>query len=102
MTAPTTLNSPTSRDSHESRDGQEGSLHAHLRHVIEHAAHLLPAQGPITVFIHHNTLHAFEDLPFTEAVEKAAKRFGCQPYLGEDRYREELRGGRIRFAELEA
>jgi uncharacterized protein YbcC (UPF0753/DUF2309 family) len=74
----------------------------HLKHAIDHAAHLLPAQGPITVFIHHNTLHAFEDLPFTEAVEKAGKVFGCQPYLSEDRYREELRRGRIRQADLEA
>jgi uncharacterized protein len=72
----------------------------HLKHAIDHAAHLLPAQGPITVFIHHNTLHAFEDLPFTEAVEKGARVFGCQPYLGEDRYREELGRGRIRFADL--
>src|SRR2546421_492673 len=40
----------------------------HLTHAIQHAAHLLPAQGPITVFIHHNTLHAFEDLPFAETV----------------------------------
>src|SRR5215471_1597061 len=73
-----------------------------LRHVIEHAAHLLPAQGPITVFIHHNTLHALEDLPFTQAVKKAATVFGCQPYLTVDRYRQELRRGRIRVADLEA
>src|SRR6516162_4044602 len=73
-----------------------------LKKVIEHAAHLLPAQGPITVFIHHNTLHAFEDLPFTEAVKRAARVFGCQPYLSEDRYRQELGRGRIRFADLEA
>jgi uncharacterized protein YbcC (UPF0753/DUF2309 family) len=72
----------------------------HLRHAIEHAGHLLPSQGPITVFIHHNTLHAFEDLPFTEAVKKGAKVFGCHPYLTEDRYRAELRRGRIRFDEL--
>ena len=72
----------------------------HLGEAIEHAAHLLPAQGPITVFIHHNTLHAFEDLPFDEAVKKGAHVFGCQPYLTEDRYREELSRGRIRFTDL--
>src|SRR3954463_11676963 len=71
-----------------------------LREVIEHAGHLLPAQGPITVFIHHNTLHAFEDLPFSEAVKKGAHVFGCQPFLSEDRYRNELTRGRIRFDEL--
>jgi uncharacterized protein YbcC (UPF0753/DUF2309 family) len=71
-----------------------------LASVIEHAAHLLPAQGPITTFIHHNTLHAFEDLPFNEAVAKGAYVFGCEPYLTEDRYRQELARGRIRFAEL--
>lgn len=74
---------------------------ARLRRAIEHAAHLLPAQGPITVFIHHNTLHAFEDLPFDEGVKKGAQIFGCQPYLTEDRYRQELGRGHIRFAHLE-
>src|SRR5579884_2590231 len=74
----------------------------HLREVIEHAAHLLPAQGPITVFIHHNTLHALEDLPFTEAVKRGGTVFGCQPYLTRGRYREELRRGRIQVADLEA
>src|SRR5918997_534471 len=71
-----------------------------LRHAIEHAAHLLPAQGPITVFIHHNTLHAFEDRPFEEAVAQGARVFGCQPYLTEDRYRDALTRGRIRFTDL--
>ena len=72
----------------------------HLKEVIDHAGHLLPAQGPITVFIHHNTLHAFEDLPFNAAVKKGGHIFGCQPYLSEDRYRQELLRGRIRFDEL--
>jgi uncharacterized protein len=74
----------------------------HLQHLIDHAAHLLPAQGPITVFIHHNTLHAFEDRPFTAAVEHGAQVFGCQPYLPKERYRSELARGRIRFDDLEA
>lgn len=82
-------------------DGGSDPRLARLRHMVEHAAHLLPAQGPITVFIHHNTLHAFEDLPFTDAVIKGAEVFGCQPFLSEDRYREELARGRIRFEELQ-
>jgi uncharacterized protein len=67
-----------------------------LAHSIEHAAHYLPSQGPITAFIHHNTLHAFEEYSFFEGVERGAKLFGCQPYLSADRYRQELRAGRIR------
>ena len=81
------------------REKQSDRL-THLRGVIEHAAHLLPAQGPITVFIHHNTLHGFEDAPFHEAVKQGAALFGCQPYLSEDRYREELARGRIRSDKL--
>jgi hypothetical protein len=73
-----------------------------LAQCIEHAAHLLPAQGPITVFIHHNTLHALEDLEFTEAVKQGGHIFGCHPYLSEDRYRDALRRGRIRFADLQS
>lgn len=75
---------------------------ASLEQVIDDAAHLLPAQGPIRVFIHHNTLHAFEDLPFDNAVQQGARIFGCHPYLPEDRYREKLARGRIRAADLEA
>ncbi|MGI8978929.1 MAG: DUF2309 domain-containing protein [Pirellulaceae bacterium] len=73
-----------------------------LAHAIEHAAHLLPAQGPIKVFIHHNTLHAFEDLPFDEAVQKGSRVFGGEPYLSCDRYRQELVRGRIRVQDLAA
>ncbi|HTI50986.1 MAG TPA: DUF2309 domain-containing protein, partial [Planctomycetaceae bacterium] len=73
-----------------------------LHHAIEHVAHLLPAQGPITVFIHHNTLHAYEELPFDRAVAAGAAEFGCQPYLTEDNYREKLAAGRIRISDLQA
>ena len=79
--------------------GRSARLHR-LREAIGHASHVLPAQGPITVFVHHNTLHAFEDLPFHEAVKKGAQIFGCHPYLSEDSYRDALAKGRIRFSEL--
>lgn len=74
----------------------------HLRHSIAHAAHLLPSQGPIVVFVHHNTLHAFEHIPFEEAVLKGAETFDCEPYLTENRYREELNRGRIQQQDLSA
>ncbi len=73
-----------------------------LGRLIEHAAHLLPAQGPITVFIHHNTLHAFEDLPFAEGVRRGSEVFGCQPFLTEEKYRQALARGRIQFDGLKA
>jgi hypothetical protein len=73
-----------------------------LRAALDHAAHLLPAHGPITVFIHHNTLHAFEALPFEEAVRRGGETFGCQPYLTEERYRAALGRERVRFADLRA
>ncbi len=73
-----------------------------LEHDIEHAAHLLPSQAPIQVFVHHNTLHAFEDLPFAEALQKGAATFGCHAYLPEDRYRQKLAVGRILAQDLSA
>jgi uncharacterized protein YbcC (UPF0753/DUF2309 family) len=73
-----------------------------LTNVIDHLAALLPAQGPISIFIHHNTLHAFEDLPFEEAVERAADLLGCEPFLSEPRYRDKLASGRIRAKDVEA
>ncbi|MEX0669853.1 MAG: DUF2309 domain-containing protein [Pirellulales bacterium] len=73
-----------------------------LAALIAAAAHYLPAQGPIDVFIHHNTLHAFEDEPFEKAVIHAASIFGTEPFLSESRYREELARDRIRPADIEA
>ena len=62
---------------------------------IDGLAPLLPAQGPISIFIHHNTLHAFEELAFEEGVERAADRLGREPYLADARYRAKLASGRI-------
>ncbi len=69
---------------------------------MRRAAHLVPAQGPISVFIHHNTLHAFEHLPFERAVVEGGRRFGCEPFLSHERYREEMRRGRIRVEDVDA
>lgn len=72
-----------------------------LDHDLEHLAHLLPAQGPIGVFIHHNTLHAFQHLPFEQAVEEAARLFHNEPYMTERAYRAAIDSGRIRPEDIE-
>lgn len=73
-----------------------------LHHLLDHLAHLLPAQGPIGVFIHHNTLHAFQHLPFETAVCEAAALYQTEPYLAEEQYREAIRRKRIRAEDLYA
>ena len=73
-----------------------------LIHAVRHIGHLLPAQGPIGVFIHHNTLHAFEHLPFERAVLEASHLFGAEPYMQEAAYRAELTRGRIRIDDINA
>src|SRR5499427_3095593 len=73
-----------------------------LTAAIDELAELLPAQGPISIFIHHNTLHAFEHMPFEEAVERAGERLGCEPFLPESRYRDKLASGRILARDVEA
>ncbi|WP_158545418.1 DUF2309 domain-containing protein [Bremerella cremea] len=69
---------------------------------MQHAAHLLPSQGPIEVFVHHNTLHAFENQNFHQAVKEGLERYGAQPYLPEQEYRQLLKGGRITAEDLQA
>lgn len=80
----------------------DGDPRERLHRVIEHAAHLLPAQGPIAVFVHHNTLHAFEDSGFEDAVAVGAKTFDCHPYWTEEQYHRERERGRIRSDDLAA
>lgn len=75
---------------------------AWLGPILEHVAELLPAQAPLEVFVHHNTLHAFESLPFHEAVARAGETWGTRGYLDEGEYRRALASGRITESDLTA
>ena len=70
--------------------------------AIERAAEILPLQGPIGVFVHDNTLHEFEHLPFEQAVVEASRTFGAEPYMAEAAYREALAVGRIESQDIDA
>jgi uncharacterized protein len=83
-------------------DPSESTSPHSLAHEIDRVSDVLPAQGPISIFIHHNTLHAFEHLPFEVAVESGAERLGCEPFLDESRYRAKLASGRILAKDVEA
>lgn len=71
-----------------------------LAETLERSAQLLPAEGPINSFVFLNPLHAFEYLPFEQAVVKGAKLFGCEPFLSEARYRKEFEENRIQLVDL--
>ncbi|HEY0058980.1 MAG TPA: putative inorganic carbon transporter subunit DabA, partial [Flavisolibacter sp.] len=56
------------------------------QHVLHQLAHYLPSQTPLKDFIHHNSLHAFQDLKFYEAIFTASKIFGFQVTLQLEEY----------------
>lgn len=56
--------------------------------VIHHLKHYLPAQASLKDFIHHNTLHAFQDRKFYDAITEASKIFGYKTSLSLTEYRE--------------
>jgi uncharacterized protein YbcC (UPF0753/DUF2309 family) len=58
---------------------------SHLLHVLKHH---LPTQGPLKDFVHHNTLHAFQDMKFYDAIYKASAIFGYQTTLTLTEYRD--------------
>ena len=66
-----------------------------LDKTIDHIAHWLPTQGPIKDFIHHNTLHAVQHMPFHEGVALAGKIFGARSYLPIADYQKLYHQGRI-------
>jgi uncharacterized protein YbcC (UPF0753/DUF2309 family) len=67
-----------------------------LNHVLSELKHYLPAQSAIKDFIHHNSLHAYQEMKFYDAIFKASKIFGYQVTLQLDEFRELYRNGRIR------
>ena len=66
-----------------------------LPDLVEEVRHLLPSQAPIRRFVHHNTLHHFENMTFEEAVLEGGKLFGCEPFPTEEFFATALAQGRI-------
>ncbi len=71
------------------------------QHVLHELKHYLPSQAPLKDFIHHNTLHAFQETKFYDAIFKASKIFGFQATLPLVDFRELYKIGRINEAILD-
>ena len=63
--------------------------------------HHLPSQAPLKDFIHHNTLHALQDLPFDEAMVVATRDWGHRTYAPIESYRTKWATGEILPVQLE-
>jgi uncharacterized protein len=64
--------------------------------ILHELRHFLPAQAPLKDFVHHNTLHAFQQLPFFQALKQANSQFGYQGFLSLEEYRQLYREGKIK------
>ncbi|HMP29216.1 MAG TPA: Na-translocating system protein MpsB, partial [Saprospiraceae bacterium] len=49
--------------------------------ILHHLKHYLPAQSALKDFVHHNTLHAFQDRKFFKALYEAKSIFGYKTAL---------------------
>lgn len=70
-------------------------------HVLHHLQHFLPTQAPLKDFVHHNTLHAFQNLKFFDALRDASEIFGYKTRLSLSEYRAHFASGRIKKPILE-
>lgn len=67
-----------------------------LHELIHKLKHFLPAQAPLKDFIHHNTLHAFQDQNFFEAITQASHIFGYKVTFSPQEYLDLYHQGKIR------
>ncbi|BBO17790.1 conserved hypothetical protein [Candidatus Brocadia pituitae] len=66
-----------------------------INHAIEHAKHLIPDQGPLPFFVHHNTIHHFETYDFFEGVKQAGRLYGANAFMSEEEFLLAYERGRI-------
>ena len=69
--------------------------------LLHKLRHYLPAQAPLKDFVHHNTLHAFQESNFHDGLAKASKQFGYKTYLPIREYWTLYEQGKINNASLE-
>lgn len=84
----------------EQEPKKKNDIRETLQAAIAHLQHILPGQAPIKNFVHHNTLHGFQHLPFDEALSAARQVTGNYGYLPAESFRALYKKGRINRDDL--
>jgi len=79
----------------------ESDVKFSLSHLLHELKHYLPSQTPLKDFVHHNSLHAFQNDTFYEGIFKARNIFGYNVTLSINEYRNLYANGRINATILE-
>ena len=71
------------------------------KHILHELVHYLPSQLALKDFVHHNSLHSFQDKEFFEGIFSASKIFGIQVTFNLNEYRKLYEQGRIKTEVLD-
>ncbi|MGD8937324.1 MAG: Na-translocating system protein MpsB, partial [Thiogranum sp.] len=85
----------------DEQTGQAVDIRALLQQAIARFEHVLPGQAALGDFVHHNTLHGFQHLPFPQALAAAHRITGARGYLPQAQFRDCYRAGRVDRRDLE-
>ncbi len=86
----------------QAHDTEFIDIKSKILHYLDHLGHILPGQATIREFVHHNTIHGFQHLPFEEALKEVEALTGAHGYLSDDRNRDLYQRGYISDEDLTA
>ena len=71
-------------------------------HILHQLGHYLPGQLALKDFVHHNSLHSFQDQPFFDGIFNACDTFGIVVTFNMNEYRKLHQQGRIKESVIES